>query len=444
METQEKPNSINQISQQTLSFVIDSLSVYSAYIDAKTLRYLFVNKIFAETCNLSQKKIVGSHMQEILSEDNYNYALPYIKAVLKGQRVSYEYSFNVPAGLRWIKIEYIPEFDVDDKVIAFVVMGTDKTQQRAAEAKLKKSETYYRVIVETASEGIMILDKNLNIEYINEKLEAILEYEKGSLTGKHPLCLVFDKEHSSFNQRIKKRMQGESETYETLLKTQNGSGHWCKLSSKPMFDDNHSFQGIFVMVTDIHSRKNLEKKLELVINELKLLSNTDELTNLANRRCFNKTTFNNYKRWRKQQKSLCFMMLDIDYFKEFNDFYGHLQGDICLKKVANILAQNIDGKFDIVSRYGGDEFLCLVAKRTPEKLAIIDEKIVADVASLQIEHIKSEVASHVTVSLGLAIITCPTTLELIDCIHNADKALYEAKNSGRNKFAISTYTSPTT
>ena len=67
-----------------------------------------------------------------------------------------------------------------------------------------------------------------------------------------------------------------------------------------MFDDNHSFQGIFVMVTDIHSRKNLEKKLELVINELKLLSNTDELTNLANRRCFNKTTFNNYKRWRKQ------------------------------------------------------------------------------------------------------------------------------------------------
>ena len=444
METQKNPNSINQISQQILSFVIDSLSVYSAYIDAKTLRYLFVNKIFAQTYKLPREKIIGSHMQEILSEANYSYALPYINAVLKGKVVSYEYSFNVPDGLRWVKIEYIPKFDVSGKVIAFAVMGTDMTEQKSAQAQLKKSETYYRFIVETASEGIMILDKNLNIEYVNEKLESILEYEKGSLAGTNPTSLVFDKEHSSFNLRVKKRMQGESETYETLLKTKNGSGHWCKLSSKPMFDDNRSFQGIFVMVTDIHSRKNLEKKLELVINELKLLSNTDELTNLANRRCFNKTTFNNYKKWRKQQKNLCFMMLDIDYFKEFNDFYGHLQGDICLKKVANILTQNIDGKFDIVSRYGGDEFLCLVAKRKPETLTIIAEKIVADVANLQIEHIKSEVSPHVTVSLGLAIITCPTTLELIDCIHDADKALYEAKKSGRNKFVIFTYTSPTT
>lgn len=433
---------VKQLTEQNMTLILDSLSVYAAYIDAKTLSYLFVNNLFAKTFNLPREDIIGSHMQNILPKANFAYALPYIKTVLKGQAVSYEYYFKVAVGLRWIKIDYTPQFDTQGHVVAFITMGTDITEQKQAEATLKKSETYYRFIVETASEGIMILDKNLNIEYINNKLEVILGYEKGSLTGQNSMSLVFEKDFDTFNRRIKKRTQGKSGTYEKLLKAKNGLGHWSKISAKPIMDEDSTFQGIFVMITDIHSRKLLEKKLEQAIKKLKRLSTTDELTGLANRRFFNKNTFNYYKKWRNQQNTLCFIMLDIDYFKELNDYYGHVYGDLCLKKIARVLAKNINGPTDIVSRYGGDEFLCLVAEQNPEELEILATKLLGAVEKLKIEHSKSEISSHVTISLGLAIITCPTKSELTDYIKYADNALYEAKKSGRNKFAIFTYTSP--
>lgn len=133
-------------------------------------------------------------------------------------------------------------------------------------------------------------------------------------------------------------------------------------------------------------------------------------------------------------------MLDIDQFKEFNDCYGHIQGDICLQKVANVLTENIHGKFDIVSRYGGDEFLCLLSERNLKDLESIAKKIVLDVESLHIEHKKSMVSPYVTISLGLAITNCDTTLGVMDCIKNADNALYDAKTAGRNRVAICNYT----
>lgn len=419
---------------------MNNLYVYVSYFDAKTLKYLFVNKIYTETYNLPREKIIGSTMQEILSEENYRYALPYIEEVRAGKETSYEYYFNVPIGLRWIKVDYVPEFDENGKVVAFIAMGTDITNRKIAEENLKKSETRYRFIVETASEGIMILNRDFIVEYVNNKLESMLGYEAGHLLGKNFREFLFNKDLPSFEIQVKRRMQGEGATYEKFLKTKNATGHWCLISAKPIMSDNYSFDGVFIMLTDIHSRKKLEKKLEQAIKKLKHLSNTDELTGLVNRRYFNKTAFNKRSNQAYQQGQLSLMMLDIDNFKEFNDYYGHLQGDICLQKVANVLAKNISGKLDIVSRYGGDEFLCLLQNKSLNNLKCLSEKIVKGVENLLIEHKESKVSPYVTISLGVAIVTCPTSVDKIDCIKYADKALYEAKKSGRNKFIIRTYT----
>jgi len=181
--------------------------------------------------------------------------------------------------------------------------------------------------------------------------------------------------------------------------------------------------------------------LEKVIKKLKHLSNTDELTGLVNRRYFNKIAFTKYSKLAHRQGQWAFIMLDIDQFKEFNDYYGHLQGDICLQKVASVLTKNIRGKFDIVSRYGGDEFLCLLSKPSLKDLETLAKKIVRDVEDLHIEHKKSLVSSYVTISLGLAITNCDDTLEIMDCIKNADNALYDAKTAGRNRVVICNYIS---
>lgn len=439
MTTYLEKEHINQKLYQNFGFIMDSLSVYTAYVDAKTLQYLFVNKIYTQTYNLPREKIIGAKMQDILSEANYAHALPYIKAAQKGTATSYEYFFNVPIGLRWVKVDYIPEFDANDNVIAFVVMGTDITDRKLAEEKVRKSEIRYRFIVETASEGIMVLNKNFIIEYTNNKLASMLKCENNWLLGKSFRDLLFDKDLPNFELQVIERMRGEGATYEKYLKTKNGTGHWSLISAKPIMDDSNKFDGIFIMLTDIHSRKKLERKLEQAIKKLKRLSNTDELTGLVNRRYFNKTTIGNYIKLSGQQEKLAFIMLDIDQFKEFNDYYGHLQGDVCLQKVAKVLAKNINGKFSIVSRYGGDEFLCLVSEQNLTELAIIAGNIVKNVEALHVEHVKSKISPYVTISLGIASITCNGDLDITNCIKYADEALYEAKKLGRNTFVIRTY-----
>ena len=338
MKTQIGTNPLNQ----KLSFIVDSLSVYVSYFDAKTLQYLFVNKLYTQAYNKRREKIIGSTMKDILSEENYKNALPHIDAVRRGEHTSYEYYFNVPIGLRWVKVDYVPEFDASGNVVAFIAIGTDITERKIAEEKMKKSETRYRFIVETASEGIMVLNKNFIIEYVNNKLESMLSYATDELLGKNFRTLLFKKDLKSFELQVKKRMQGEGATYEKFLKTKNATGHWSLISAKPIMDDNKNFDGVFVMLTDIHSRKQLEKKLGKVIKKLKHLSDTDELTGLVNRRYFNKIAFTKYSKLAHNQGLLSFIMLDIDQFKEFNDYYGHLQGDICLQKVAVSCKMNLN------------------------------------------------------------------------------------------------------
>ena len=423
-----------------LNFIVDSLSVYVSYFDAKTLQYLFVNKLYTQAYDKRREKIIGSTMKDILSEENYKNAHPHIDAVRRGEHTSYEYYFNVPIGLRWVKVDYVPEFDASGNVVAFIAIGTDITERKIAEEKMKKSETRYRFIVETASEGIMVLNKNFIIEYVNNKLESMLSYPANDLLGKNFRTLLFKKDLKSFELQVKKRMQGEGAAYEKFLKTKNATGHWSLISAKPIMDDNKNFDGVFVMLTDIHSRKQLGKKLEKVIKKLKHLSDTDELTGLVNRRYFNKIAFTKHPKLAHKQGQWSFIMLDIDQFKEFNDYYGHLQGDLCLQKVAGVLTKNIHGKFDIVSRYGGDEFLCLLSERSLKDMESLAKKIVRDVENLHIEHKKSLVSSYVTISLGLAITNCDTTLNVMNCIKTADNALYEAKTSGRNRVVLCNYT----
>lgn len=166
--------------------------------------------------------------------------------------------------------------------------------------------------------------------------------------------------------------------------------------------------------------------------ELQRLSSLDGLTSLANRRQFDTTLEVEWQRAIHSGMPLSLIFADIDFFKRFNDHYGHQCGDDCLQKVAAALQKIVHRPADLVSRYGGEEFVMILPETTDEGALAVAEKVLATVTALGIPHANSEAADHVTLSMGVATL-CPrqdsSPQELIEA---ADKMLYRAKERGRN------------
>ncbi|QIR14804.1 diguanylate cyclase domain-containing protein [Shewanella aestuarii] len=161
----------------------------------------------------------------------------------------------------------------------------------------------------------------------------------------------------------------------------------------------------------------------------------DGLTGIANRRHFEQRFSENWRLCAREQKPISLIMLDIDQFKQYNDHYGHQQGDDCLLKVAKALSDTVNRPFDLVARYGGEEFICILPNTTFIGAQHIAQKIIANVQAINIQHEYSNVAKHVTISAGVAT-TIPEQEHLHDLlIELADKQLYIAKKQGRNQVA---------
>lgn len=182
-----------------------------------------------------------------------------------------------------------------------------------------------------------------------------------------------------------------------------------------------------------------KEKLEIVNKKLEKLSNLDSLTGIPNRRYldeFLKLEWNNSK---KEETPLSIIMLDIDYFKKFNDTYGHLAGDDCLKNIGEVLSKSVKKSNSFVVRYGGEEFLVVLPNTDNISANKIAENIRKNIESLNIPHINSEIANHVTVSLGSSTIISHNNYNLEEFIKSADDALYKAKQTGKNKLVSVIY-----
>ncbi len=169
---------------------------------------------------------------------------------------------------------------------------------------------------------------------------------------------------------------------------------------------------------------------------IKDLSDTDGLTGIANRRKLEHHLAHEWSRMRREKKPLALMMCDIDYFKKYNDLYGHQAGDDCLKKVAAALAGYCRRSGDLIARYGGEEFTLVLPAADREGANKLAEQIRKDIEALELKHEGSPVSDHVTLSIGVSCMI-PTAGDAVEnLIVAADKALYTAKEKGRNCAAM--------
>lgn len=182
----------------------------------------------------------------------------------------------------------------------------------------------------------------------------------------------------------------------------------------------------------------LKHQLEVKNSELQRLSTVDGLTGLANRRRFDELLEQECRRARREGAPLALIMTDVDFFKKYNDTYGHQGGDECLRRVAAVLAEGARRPADLAARYGGEEFALVLPQTTLEGAATVAETLRSGVSALNMLHSGSSVAPHVTLSLGVAVAEPEgPNLEPSLLVERADAALYEAKRGGRNRFVVS-------
>jgi diguanylate cyclase (GGDEF)-like protein len=178
-------------------------------------------------------------------------------------------------------------------------------------------------------------------------------------------------------------------------------------------------------------------RLEEVNCALKLLSSMDGLTGLANRHAGDEFLSREWFRAIRENQIFSIVMIDIDYFKLFNDTYGHLEGDECLKGIAAALRKGLRRPADLLVRYGGEEFMVLLPDTEAEGAISVANAMKEAVAALKLRHETSSVAPHVTVSIGVASMLPSEGTAVESLIASADKALYRAKQEGRNRICES-------
>ena len=178
------------------------------------------------------------------------------------------------------------------------------------------------------------------------------------------------------------------------------------------------------------------EELKHLNEELDQMAHEDALTGIANRRCFDEVSRKEWDRGLRDQQPLTLLLLDVDSFKKFNDFYGHGAGDQCLHSIGQALKASIMRTSDVVARYGGEEFVVLLPNTDLEGAMDVAQRIIKHIDALALPHSRSKVASFVTLSVGVTYLIPTNQNTLTAFLAKADAALYKAKENGRHQYQL--------
>jgi diguanylate cyclase (GGDEF)-like protein len=182
--------------------------------------------------------------------------------------------------------------------------------------------------------------------------------------------------------------------------------------------------------------KENHEQIKVLNHNLEQLSKKDSLTGLYNRRYFDEMIRHEWNRGLRSQQEISCILIDIDHFKKYNDHYGHQAGDKCIKTISDLLKKNFRRSGEVVARYGGEEFIIAMADTGEEEARLSTVKLQLALKRLNLEHAASDTDDYVTISAGLAVYIPNKNLSVEDMIRDADEALYQAKEAGRDRLVV--------
>jgi len=384
------------------------------------------NKTSLDFANIKEEDVIGKKFwdcpwwknskveQDILKEDIRNAA----KGILiRTNKVHQDENGNKI----YVNFSIKPVFNNNAEVVYLIPEGHDITDNVLKEKELKR---YMNII----NENVLISTTDLEGKILSnsDKFSRVSGFEKKELIGnRHNIMRHIDNDDSTYKDLWETIIRGEIWKGQHKNVSKDGRIFWVENVITPNFDEAGKINTYTSIYNDITAQKEIE---ELLI--------TDVLTNIYNRRHFNSIFNSELRRSIRHKYSFILMMIDIDYFKQYNDIYGHHEGDRALLAVASTLKNTLHRPEDYVFRLGGEEFGVITTDITKEGALKIAENLKFNVQKLYLEHKGSMVSKYITVSIGIKYLEVNTYLECEEIYKQADNALYRAKNKGRNSIYI--------
>lgn len=318
-------------------------------------------------------------------------------------------------------------------------------KRKQTEEVLHESERRQRTLISNLP-GIVYRcrnDQGLAMEFISNGCKNLTGYPSSDLVDNAvlsygDLIVPEDREYVRFEIRSALEEKGPYQlTYR--IRTASGEVRWVWEQGTGVWNMAGKLLALEGFITDITERKTAEEELRKAHGELEKanldlerLAREDGLTGIANRRHFNETLENEVRRACRAGDFLSLILCDIDYFKLYNDHYGHIAGDSCLKAVGKVLQRVFRRTGELPARYGGEEFAVILPDVPPDQAAKLAETLRLEMLSEAVPHAASDVSEYVTLSIGVTGARVTMDMKAEWLTHEADKALYVSKRNGRN------------
>lgn len=306
--------------------------------------------------------------------------------------------------------------------------------------EMESDNSVYKTLLESTKAIPWKLDWNtMQFAYIGPQIESLLGWLPASWVSVENWAERMHPEDRDevVNFCVAQSQAGIDHEADYRALTKNGDYVWIRDVVHVVRNEEGSVDSLVGFMFDISERKKNEEKLLGLQKELHEFSFKDGLTGVANRRMFDSIMEVEWVNAKRNNQPLSLIMFDIDYFKQYNDQYGHIQGDDCLKRVAKTLNSAGTRPRDFFARFGGEEFVLVLPETDAKSAKMVAERCRSLIFKKQIPHEKSLVSQILTVSLGVATIIPTHADELIGFIDEVDKRLYQAKQKGRNRMVCS-------
>ena len=317
-------------------------------------------------------------------------------------------------------------------------------EREQAEQAWQESQRFIQGIID-ASTNILYVDSFADGSnfYISRWIQNVLGYTPADVQkmGPHYLekLVHADEKPQMATERKKLAAINDGEVVENEYRFRHRQGNWrwllCRETVFQRDEDGQPTQ-VFGTATDITKRKHAEVALKEFNEELARLASMDGLTQVANRRSFDEYLVQEWANVGSGRSALSLILCDIDYFKSFNDTYGHQAGDVCLRKVAKAIERAVKRSTDLVARYGGEEFAIVLPNTNAAGVERVAQDIQQEIKTLAIPHSQSDVSDCITLSLGIASVTTTANSHPDMLVACADQGLYQAKYEGRDRYSL--------
>ncbi len=447
-------------------------------------RVEWANPAFTAITQYTLAEAVGKNPRELVKSGQHSehFYRQLWKTILSGQCWRGEIINRRKDGSLYHESSTItPVFDDKGKINHFIAIKQDISERKAIELALRQQSERDHMIQVITYRIRQTLDLNQILETTVDEIRHFLDVDRvliyrcnpdkscvviaeavahpwsSTLGFKMPESCFFELETDLFYQGYVEAIDDVNEAtlqpchYQVLIDLQvraqlmvplwQGEALWgmmvvhqCRSPRVWQSLDRGCLMQLSVQVEIAIHQSELYRQLEQMNQELEQLATQDGLTQIANRRTFNRVLEREWERMQRDQQPLSLLLIDVDHFKPYNDHYGHQAGDHCLYQVAQVLQQSAQRPADLVARYGGEEFAILLPQTDAKGAVEVAQSIQSLLYTLGIEHRYSPISRQVTVSIGLSTVVPQASLSVDQWVYQTDQALYAAKAQGRNRY----------